>query len=164
MKFKKWLLNFLDSVARTFKSSDNIMKLLFALPALISIAVCQILAKASALCVQTGPTNIPYYLSAFFLFVSLLFSIVVLYVGISFGSKRKVSSFIIMMLFVLIYVISASLFLVITLTDLGIKNMDPYPTVVTQAVIIQCICLACCFAGVVFAATKIDPEYYKERN
>lgn len=164
MMFKKWLLNVLDSFLKTIKNSDNIMKLLFCVPAFLAIATVQVHAKSAGFCTTTGSTNIPFYFSPFCLFISLLFSIVVFYVGLSYGGKRKVSSFIVLVLFSLVYVVSTMLYLVITLTDKGILKMNPRPAIVGQSVVIQVICLICCAAGIVFAALKIDPEYYKERN
>lgn len=164
MKFKKWLLNVIDSLVKTLKNTDNIMKLLFCVPAFLAIATVQLHAKSSGLCTETGSTGIPFYFSPFCLFLSLLFSIVVFYLGLGYGSKRKVSSFVVLVFFSLVYFITTILYLIVTLTDIGIMNMSDKPAIIGQSVVIQVICLICCAVGIVFAALKIDPEYYKERN
>lgn len=163
--FKKWLLNVADSFVKFITNTDNLTKVLFAIPTLLVIGTTPFHAVPASAC--TATVNIPHYLAVIFLFFAFLFSIVVAYAGMGYVGKRKVSSFIVLMLFVVIYLTATILYLVTTATSKGVLDTaagSDVRSAFTKSIIVNVIAIISTVAGSVFAALKIDPSYYKERN
>lgn len=168
--FKKWFLNLCDSIYKTFTNVDFLIKLFFCIPCLLLVASVPWHADVASLCTITGPTGIPYYFAALCLFLSMLFSIVIAYVGMGFVSKRKISSFCILSVFTLIFIVFSAIYFIVTITDGGIKNslgtVDAAKTtgMLVKSYVLYGISLVSALVAIVLSALKIDPTYYKERN
>lgn len=165
--FKKWLLNVLDSFVKFITNTDSLTKVLFVIPTLLVVGTTPLHAVPASAVTATNPGMIPHFLAVIFLFFAFLFSIVVAYAGMGYVGKRKISSFIALMLFVVIYLTATILYLVTTAKNQGVLD-SPVGSAVraafTKSIIINIIAIISTVAGSVFAALKIDPTYYKERN
>lgn len=161
--FKKWLLNCLDSLLKTLKNTDSLTKIFFAFPTLLLVGTTTYHVNVGQNLTVTA--NIPAYLGIVFVFLSFLFSIVIAYVGMGYVQKRKISSFILLMVFEVIFLTFSILYLSTAISSVNAMTSDSdAKKYLTPSMILYFIAMASSIAGSVLAALKIDPTYYKERN